>query len=481
MPRNGWRIATIGVALALVSTGCSGTSGASPDKAGGSSTVTLSLGTTDPQGLPDTPTVEYLASQVAELSKGSVRIEVTWGAGASFTDPEPAIVKQVKSGALDLGWIGARAWDTQGVTSLQALQAPFLITDNKLLGAVATSPMAGQMLAGLKPAGVEGLGLYPDQLRHPIGFRKPLASVRAFKGARIRVITSNASDALIRALAAEPVHLNGDAYQQAIHDGTLTGVEASLGLAPALGGSIVTGNLTFYPRVDTLFAGQQALGKLDSSQRSALRTAAQRTLTHVVQGLPATEDTGPFCSGGGRVVAAPEDDVRALQAAAQPVYRMLETDPQTGAFITQIRTMKASIPATPPITACGSPTSGAAAAQKIPEGTYTALGTKQDALRLGWQDPCALRSDGNHLRLDLHSGEFVQYESCKIQPDRIGSQGTYTSTDTTLVMHHPGSGATTLDWSFDGKALTLKIRAPASGPPGQGDRFILEHEWVKVA
>ena len=184
--------------------------------------------------------------------------------------------------------------------------------------------MAGEMLAGLKSAEVEGLGLYPDQFRHPVGFRKPLASPRDFKGARIRVLTSNASDALIRALGAEPVHLNGNAYQQAISDGTLTGVDASLGLAPALHGSILTGNLIFYPKVDTLFAGQGALGKLDSSQQEALRTAAQRTVAHVLEDLPATEDTGPFCSGGGRVVAATDRDTRALEAAAQPVYRQFE-------------------------------------------------------------------------------------------------------------------------------------------------------------
>ena len=289
MPENRWRIATMGVALTLALAGCDATPDASADKAGGPSSVTLRLGTTDQQGRPDTPTVEFFARQVAELSKGSARVEVTWDAADGATDGEQAIVKKVKSGDLDLGWIGSRAWDTQGVTSLQALQAPFLITDNELLAAVATSPLASQMLAGLKSAGVEGLGLYPDQFRHPVGFRKPLASVRDFKGARIRVLTSNASDALIRTLGAEPVHLNGDAYQQAIHDGTLTGVEASLGLAPALGGSILTGNLTFYPRVDTLFAGQQALSKLDAAQKNALQTAARRTLEHVVKDLPATE------------------------------------------------------------------------------------------------------------------------------------------------------------------------------------------------
>ena len=81
-----------------------------------------------------------------------------------------------------------------------------------------------------------------------------------------------------------------------------------------------------------MFAGQPALGKLDSSQQEALRTAAQRTVAHVLEDLPATEDTGPFCSGGGRVVAATDRDTRALEAAAQPVYRQLEDDPQTAAL-----------------------------------------------------------------------------------------------------------------------------------------------------
>jgi len=480
-PRSGSAIAAVGVAFALAMAGCTAAPGSPGDKAGGStSTVTLTLGVTDPKGRPTTPTVEFFANQVAEQSKGSVRLEVSWNAGEGTTDGEQFIARKVKSGALDLGWIGSRAWDTEGVTSLQALQAPFLITDNKLLSAVASSPMATDMLAGLKAAEVEGLGLYPDQFRHPVGFRKPLASVQAFKGARIRVLTSNASDALIRALGAEPVHLNGNAYQQAISDGTLTGVDASLGLAPALHGSILTGNLTFYPKVDTLFAGQQALGKLDSLQQQALRAAAQRTVAHVLENLPATEDAGPFCSGGGRVVAATERDAHALEAAAQPVYRQLEEDSQTAAFISQIRALKAGIPAPTQLTQCGDSQSTGSAAQEIPEGTYTAVGTKQDALRLGHDDPCALKADGIRLRLELSNGVWAQWESCKIEPDKIGSQGTYTSTDKDLVLHETCCGDTTLDWSFDGKALTLKIRESDTPNVEPGSRFILNHKWVKV-
>ena len=48
----------------------------------------------------------------------------------------------------------------------QALQAPFLITNNELLSAVMTNPMAAEMLAGFKNAEVED-GLVSKQLGHP--------------------------------------------------------------------------------------------------------------------------------------------------------------------------------------------------------------------------------------------------------------------------------------------------------------------------
>ena len=181
-------------------------------------------------------------------------IRIMWEV-TQATNPEPATAALVRAGTVDLGWIGARAWDTLGVRSLQALQAPFLIDSYPLLDAVLRSPMASDMLAGLNRAGYTGLGLYPDQLRHPAGFRKSLASLRELRGARIRVPASRASEALFRALGAVPVHLNGSAFSDAVSAGTVDGVDASAALAAKFGGQFLTGNITLYPKTNTLFAG----------------------------------------------------------------------------------------------------------------------------------------------------------------------------------------------------------------------------------
>ena len=85
--RSGSAVAAIGIAFALAMAGCTAASGSPGDKAGGStSTVTLTMGVTDPKGRTTTPTVEFFVNQVAEQSKGSIRLEVSWNAGEGTGD-----------------------------------------------------------------------------------------------------------------------------------------------------------------------------------------------------------------------------------------------------------------------------------------------------------------------------------------------------------------------------------------------------------
>ena len=94
---------------------------------------------------------------------------------------------------------------------------------------------------------------------------------------------------------------------------------------------------------------------------------------------------------------------------------------------------------------------------------------------------CALKSDGKRLRLELTHGQFTQWEKCSIFPDQIGSQGTYTVTPDTFTFHERCCGASTVDWSFDGRYLTLKLRPSGDGSPiDPGARLVVNHRWEKV-
>src|SRR4051794_2110587 len=216
--------------------------------------ITLTLGTAEHEGGPnDSPVLHQFAQRVAELSGGSMRIELLFARADDTNDYEQKVIGMVRDGALDLGWSASRAFDVLGVDSFQALQAPFLISSNDLLRGVMASSIPVQMLAGLAGAGLVGLGAYPDQLRHPISYHRPMRSLADFAGTTFRVPRSNASDAIYEALGSKPVHLNGVDFDLALSRGDLDGIDYAMIAAPNRPDSWITSNLVLYPRVSILF------------------------------------------------------------------------------------------------------------------------------------------------------------------------------------------------------------------------------------
>lgn len=338
---GGRPVVAVAVLLAALVSGCN--TGTVGDKAGSDEPpVELVLGSGDAEGGPGTEVMRNFASRVADRSEGRVTVKIVWNAAGDATNAEGEIVRQVRDGELDLGFVGTRIWDGEGVRGLSALQAPFLIDDYAVLDAVLTSDLPQQMLAELPSVGMTGLGMYPDQLRHPLGFGAAFLSLRDFKGVTLRVPNSHVSDAVMTALGATPVHLSGEALAMAIESGDLAGAETSIGNALSLPtGSYLTTDVTFYPKVFTLFAASNRYSSLSDEARSILESAAADTFTYVLGQDLERADIDAFCALGGKLVAAPTHDVEALVAAAEPVTRSLEADPTVASYIERIRELKA--------------------------------------------------------------------------------------------------------------------------------------------
>jgi TRAP-type C4-dicarboxylate transport system substrate-binding protein len=343
--RRGPRVLGVLLLLALAVTGCGGTT--PRDKAGGGEQVRLTLGSPDSEGTPGTDALKHFAARVADLSGGRITVELHWNV-TDDPDPEGDVIRQVRDGRLDLGWVGTRAWDGQGLVGFSALQAPFLISDHGVLNAVMTSDLPDRMLTELDTIGLVGLGLYPDQLRHPFGFRTPFLTLADFSGASLRVPDSQVSDAVIRALGATPEHLNGSAFAEALDKGTVAGAESSVGnvvngnagILPT--GAFMTMNLTFYPKVQTLFAAADRHSSLSTSSQSILKAAADETLIYLLGKDLEAADVKAFCELGGRLVNASPRDLEEIEHAAEPVTRTLEADGTAAGYIARIRDLKSS-------------------------------------------------------------------------------------------------------------------------------------------
>jgi TRAP-type C4-dicarboxylate transport system substrate-binding protein len=347
----------IAAAILIAGTACSGKSTKS-DTVDNARPVTLKLGTADDDSRPGGLAIVQFVEKVRTLSGGKLLVYPVWEAsGQDVKQWDQGVARMLKDRKLDLAMIPSRAWDTEGVTSLRALNAPFLVTSDALADKIVTSKdLSGQLMAGLTKDGATGLALMPESLRHPFSFGPALVSPAAFEGKVIRQAKSDLGDATIRALGGKPDDLVGDAIEAGARDGTLGGAETGFVLSDALPTpGIAAANVTFTTKVNTLVANSALLGELSPENQAVLQEAATATLQWVLSHRTTeVANAAAYCGRGGKIVTATPANLRALNQAVQPLYGQLQRDPNTKAVIDRIRTMKKSVrvPATGVATSC---------------------------------------------------------------------------------------------------------------------------------
>jgi hypothetical protein len=132
-----------------------------------------------------------------------------------------------------------------------------------------------------------------------------------------------------------------------------------------------------YAKESAIVANKDAFERLSGTQRDILREAAARAQQLMIDHDPTeAERAKVYCQVGGRIVVAPQGDVTAIHAAAEPAYAALEADPQTKAFMTRLRTMKARAAPQPLPDLCAPAPPGSEAPastsspKRFPEGIY---------------------------------------------------------------------------------------------------------------
>ena len=316
MVRGPIRAAVLATALVVVAAGCGGSS----DKAGGSRSVTLTLDA--PDGANDLTAV--FVREAERRAKGTLEIEVD-GDAYSSADPanEARLAAALQNGVRDLTVLPSRAWESQGVKTFRALQAPFLVSQDELLRRILRSPIASEILDGTAKIDVIGLALLPDSLRRTLG-RRPLTNLDSLHGARIRIVDSATTAAGLRALGAVPV-TGYDASQvgPGLASGRLDGAESSAG--SILDNSYqsvakhLPANVVLFPKTTTIAVSRRAFERLTSVQQRALREAAAATLAVALEpGSSDGADLEQLCQAGVQLARANPAELAALRAAVEP-------------------------------------------------------------------------------------------------------------------------------------------------------------------
>ena len=466
------RIALLAIfAVVLATSGCSGSGG---DKAGGARVdrpTVLTLANHE-GGSED---FQHWVEEVQRLSGGSLRIEVSPRWRDDATDYDKATIADVQTGKVQLAKVSARAYDTVGVDSFQALLAPFLVDNQTLEQRVLESEIAGAMLAGVDRLGLVGLAVLPTGLRKPLGLRRPLVTVQDYRDARIAVTEGEVARATFVALGATPVRYRSGGSLSGF-DGAELGLNQISGNEYDRGAHSLTANVNFWPKPVTIVANRKIFDSLTTGQQDALRRAGSSVISRQLKLLQELniDDRSSLCRRL-RFVHASNQDLAALRRAVQPVYDEIGRNPAARSYLQQILTMKREAGASTPDAPGCSPAESAVAAtgesSPILDGVYTGTVTKVPD---GWP----VNENLGDYKLTFAGGRF-QY-SQDSPAGLIASSGTYTVDKREVVVNfdagdNRGEGLA-CEWSIYKDRLTLRDVRSASLECG----FLRLTTWRRV-
>lgn len=483
----GWVVSTLVLVLTLL-TGCvpiqPAATNAAPNQA-----ITLRFAVPEAQGRTLTPLVLEFVDQVKTLSQGSITIEPVWDPTAGTpSGGENKLIQMVLDGQFDFGLAASRSWDDQNIPSLHVLQTPFLISNDALAEAVATSEVATRLLNDLSSAGAVGLAMWPEDLRHPFSVvpDKPLLSPQDFVGAVIRASATGVTHQLIMALGATTT-LEDSGYQ---------GAESGLLHAYTLMGKPVpTGNVTFYAKFQTFFASAQAFDKLSDAQRTLVRQAATATLAKAIAEHPKEVDAATaYCADGGTIVVTTDEQVAAFEKAAKPVLDQIAQTPGNAELIAMLRDLKAKTPPSAGASACAPTATQPSAAPKAdaqvwskglpPNGVWQVKLTTDELVQLGmlrstaadWAGVTTITfQDGQH-RIQW-VGEQGQTGDCTATYEVVGDVVRITRTPITSTCPREVDD---IQWRLDKDGLHLHLVATPGGDLIDGRIGMEAKPWQKV-
>ena len=476
-------VAAIALAISIAGAATAG-SPPPPDKSGGTDRerpVTLKLLNANDADMASVPAVQRFIERVRELSKGAVTIELRQPNDGRAGE-EQRVVRDVMADKDQLAWVGSRVWDTFGVNTFRALDAPMLIDSYALESAVLRSELPAKMLAGLDGHAVVGLALLGDNLRHPAA-KRPLRGPADFEGLRILTYRSATEAAAFRALGARPSYAGWAQRSAAFRAGRLDSMEIDLytyeanayaGFTPYL-----TLNVALWPRTAVLFANAAALDGLSDRQRGWIRQAADDAARYSLTTFGEDARILPLeCRNGMRAVFASPAQLSALREAFSPVYALLRKDPATARMIDEITALKRGVKADTPLPVgarCRARTTASAVDNaSFPDGVYRAKINHDDVLR-SWPDANndAFRTLTGIWTITFRNGSWTQVVSgggepkCRRADGRFSIQGRFLTVN--LVDGHGCPTASPLPpplkirWSYDGKLL--RFRLASSAPP----------------
>lgn len=330
------------ILLALAACGSDASGAVTESKSGGDAApTTITIVSSQGSGTPTAAPLEEFATQVEELSGGSLKADVRYD---EHDGQDVPMIDDLRSGVVDMAVVPARAWSAADVDTFSALQLPFLIQSESQLVAVARdTEITDQVMGGLTPLGLTGLTMFPDGLRHLFSFDgSPILAPADMEGRTVRGPESADTAATIAALGGTFVSPSFEEFMAGKNAGSITAAESGyFGAVNEFPGDLIaTGNLVLYTKMLTVAANTEFFDSLTDDQQDAIRAAAEAASEWSIANQDTEADgAAEYCKVAGSIVELTADQLEAFHAAVEPLVESAREDETMATLIDDIEAL----------------------------------------------------------------------------------------------------------------------------------------------
>lgn len=319
---NFWVILVVSLFLVSVVAGCGGQKEQPKPKAQDTSVIVMKLGHGSQLKSPLQTTSEEFAKQIAEKTKGKVKIEVY---GNMQIGQERDMVEGLQLGTVDLTIVstGPLSGFAPGIT---VVDLPFLFNSEAHAYKVLDGEIGQGLLKQLEPKGIVGLAFLENGFRH-ITANKKILTPADLKGMKLRTMENKVHIATFKELGSSPVPMVWGEVYTSLGQKVIDGQENPIHIvyANALWEVQKYVNLTGHFYTPYIFAAsKKSLDKLPPDLQKIVKDTA-KDMAAFERNIIKSEtgkQTEELKKKGMEIVTV---DRKLFQTASQPVYKQFES------------------------------------------------------------------------------------------------------------------------------------------------------------
>lgn len=172
----------------------------------------------------DTPkgkAAEMFAKEVAEMTKGRVKVEV-YANSTLYKDKEE--LEALQLGAVQMLAPTVSKFGPLGVKEFEVFDLPYIFDGYDALRKVTLGPVGASLLAKLEPKGIKGLAYWDNGFKS-FSANTPIKTPADLKGKKMRIQSSKVLEEEIRTLGGLPQVMAFSEVYQALQTGVVDGTE----------------------------------------------------------------------------------------------------------------------------------------------------------------------------------------------------------------------------------------------------------------